>query len=1218
MDDPYSETPLAPGLIWPLAEQVGTGFVVRVGEGLFWLDEEARRLVGNAPGDPTPTAATAWGERWLEAVAAAAEPVGGWQNVDWPEAPSGLQVRARPGAGPGLADVQLWEVRGAGFVPVERLLEVIAGVTSGAVGEAFCRRLALQIGPVLGCQRLVMARLLDPVELRCRSVVVWSHGRLLPGREFIVLADSGSAQVLREGRFETWGDLPTRFPEWTTRLSDHDPASVVSVALTAADGSRQGFISAFFARGVAHKPEVALGLRVLATRVAAELEREEAQQALSRSERRLRDLLERLPGGVLLLDAGAVRFVNPVAARLFGFADAAALRAADRAGCVESWRAGVWAVCREAGAQPVAVRLRRADGAEFDAEISVATVRLGEVETLQVLLRDVTVERQMAQAIEAVTRATAGVLGRAFLEQLTQELGLLLGAVRVVIARYLDGGTQWAESVAVWERGRWVAAPKFALLPGTFSAAIRDEGELEEWTRLAERFPASAEVFAARGIQAVLARSLVNGAGRAIGHISVAFGPGAERKAHRAGVLKLFAARATLELERSEADAALRESERRTRLALERLSAGVVIVAEGRRLRFVNPEAARLLGLGDAAAVMARGEVTLPAATWAEFERVEASATAGAGAAGDVVVLERCDGSKFDAEISRQAWVDEGPPAWQIMFRDVTVHRRYVRAIEAVSRATGGLVGLEFLQQFVRELGLILQARRVVIVEFLDAECTRARHVAAWNEEGMVPLTEFTVTARGATAAVLREGRVEQWGGLAERFPDTSDWYARRGVGSLLGSSVYGAGGQVLGHVSASFSPATPRLEHAGPIVDLFAVRVGAEMERMRHEELNRRMAVQLEAAQRMEALGRLAGGVAHDFNNMLASIMGNLELAALDVPAEGELAGLIQEAMGGAKRARDVVAQLLTFSQRRAPRLVPTALAGIVAEACRLMQAALPANVRLEFSATPQLPAVRCDPTQIHQVVVNLCTNAVHALPESGGRIRVSLRLATRSKLTGDGTEPRVCLEVEDDGEGMSAEVKERLFEPFFTTKVAGRGSGLGLATVHGIVGSLRGAIEVESELGCGTVFRVLLPVSPDAPPPETVAPAAPAVRQRHRIAIVDDKPAVLRVMGRLVEQLGFVSVCFSDPLLALQAVLDDASIGGVVTDYAMPGLDGVGLIGRIKRERPKLPCWLISGNANTEVRQAAVKAGAAGVLDKPVELVTLSHALAAGFTVG
>ena len=312
---------------------------------------------------------------------------------------------------------------------------------------------------------------------------------------------------------------------------------------------------------------------------------------------------------------------------------------------------------------------------------------------------------------------------------------------------------------------------------------------------------------------------------------------------------------------------------------------------------------------------------------------------------------------------------------------------------------------------------------------------------------------------------------------------------------------------------------------------------------RIHAEETGKHLEEQLRQAQKLEAIGTLAGGIAHDFNNILTGIMGNTQLAAMSLPPDHETQPMLDEALKASLRARDLVAQILTFSRRRELQLSPTNLGPVVQEAVKLLRASLPASVSITQELTDDLPLVLCDPTQIHQIVMNLGTNAAHALRPHGGTLAISL---SSVQLTPEELRQHpqlrathnVRLTVRDTGAGMDATTLSRLFEPFFTTKPVGEGTGLGLAVVHGIVQSLAGAITVASTPGVGTTLRVYLAGLQTARPVHPVHPAPLSRGRGELIALVDDEPAVSRFAERALVALGYTCTAFANPAVALATI--------------------------------------------------------------------------------
>ena len=380
----------------------------------------------------------------------------------------------------------------------------------------------------------------------------------------------------------------------------------------------------------------------------------------------------------------------------------------------------------------------------------------------------------------------------------------------------------------------------------------------------------------------------------------------------------------------------------------------------------------------------------------------------------------------------------------------------------------------------------------------------------------------------------------------------------------------------------------------------------------------SRNLEEQLLHAQKMEAIGTLSGGIAHDFNNMLAGILGSAELVREDLPPDHPTQEYVQSIMIAANRARELVQQILTFSRRQESMKQVLTLQPIVGECVKLLRSAIPAMVKITHHLEPGCPPVLADPTQVHQVIMNISTNAWHALPETGGHIGISLRavevdaaLTARHRELHPGT--HVLLSITDNGHGMDAQTRERIFEPFFTTKPASKGSGLGLSVVHGIVKSHRGAILVESEPGRGTTFQVYLPARA-ARRAEPSAPA-PAVPHGHgeRILFVDDEPIVARSTEEFLKRLGYVVTrCEQSDLALTRFRAAPREFDLIVTDWAMPGMSGTELVSAMRETRRDIPMLLMSGFVDATVQHAAKTIGIDEILIKPVNPELLAQAVA------
>jgi len=378
-----------------------------------------------------------------------------------------------------------------------------------------------------------------------------------------------------------------------------------------------------------------------------------------------------------------------------------------------------------------------------------------------------------------------------------------------------------------------------------------------------------------------------------------------------------------------------------------------------------------------------------------------------------------------------------------------------------------------------------------------------------------------------------------------------------------------------------------------------------------------RQLEGQLRQAQKLEALGTLAGGIAHDFNNILTAILGNVEIARMEAPRGTPVHESLDEVHAAARRARDLVRRILTFSRPQDQSLRRVDPRAVVEEVARLLRATLPANVELRVQAPGDLPAILADASQVHQAVMNLATNAWQAM--EGGPGRITLALNREALVSGElrprGLEPGryVRLDVVDTGKGIDPALLERIFEPFFTTKGAGTGTGLGLAMVHGIMKAHRGAVTLESEPGRGTTFRLFFPIAPSgAAEDDALGPAARPAGDGVRLLFVDDEAAIVRVVARSLERTGFrVTACGAPEQALVEFRRAPGAFDVVLTDLSMPGMSGLEFARAVLAERRDLPVILMSGRLTEADRQLAHELGVREVLSKPVTPDELADAV-------
>ena len=396
-------------------------------------------------------------------------------------------------------------------------------------------------------------------------------------------------------------------------------------------------------------------------------------------------------------------------------------------------------------------------------------------------------------------------------------------------------------------------------------------------------------------------------------------------------------------------------------------------------------------------------------------------------------------------------------------------------------------------------------------------------------------------------------------------------------------------------------SAAITAVKDAAGRIDCFIVQGTDITERRAAERRRAQLEAQLRETHKMQAIGTLAGGIAHDFNNILGAILGNLALAQHDAEPDHPVQPRLGQIRQAASRARSLVQRILAFSRHQPHELVPQPLRPVLEETLDLLRTTLPASVALAVRISDVPLWVNADATQLQRVVMNLCTNAWHALPQARGRIEVGLVPAAHAPdgATGDWAH----LWVRDDGCGMDDATRARIFEPFFTTRERAEGTGLGLSVVHGIVAEHGGTVAVESVPGQGSCFHVLLPVAAvgeEPPPVPLAAPPASAGAGRHVLYVDDDAMMVVMVEALLLRDGYRVSACVdaAGAIALLKARPDAFDI--VVTDFNMPQGSGLDVARVAHALRPTLPIVITSGYLTEELHAAAADAGVSHLLQK------------------
>lgn len=361
---------------------------------------------------------------------------------------------------------------------------------------------------------------------------------------------------------------------------------------------------------------------------------------------------------------------------------------------------------------------------------------------------------------------------------------------------------------------------------------------------------------------------------------------------------------------------------------------------------------------------------------------------------------------------------------------------------------------------------------------------------------------------------------------------------------------------------------------------------------------------------QKMEAIGTLAGGIAHDFNNILGSIMGYTEMAMEDVAAGSFTKNYLENVVIACERAKDLVGQILTFSRIEEQEKKPVQVDLVVKETLKLLRASIPASINIIQNMDVENCYVLGDTNQIHQLVLNLCTNASHAMASKGkGWLYVNLREvevvdSNMSKFPGLKQGRYIQLEVADTGHGIEKSIMSRIFDPFFTTKGVGEGTGMGLAVVHGIVKNLGGEITVESQIDKGTTFRIYLPAVESKKEAPKESPTV-AVRGNEKILFVDDEKSLVEIATTKLRELGYSVTGKTSSKDALEEFkLNHKNYDLIITDYSMPAMTGIELAQEVYKKRPELPMILCTGYSDAVLEKQARKLGVRALINKPIRL--------------
>jgi len=537
--------------------------------------------------------------------------------------------------------------------------------------------------------------------------------------------------------------------------------------------------------------------------------------------------------------------------------------------------------------------------------------------------------------------------------------------------------------------------------------------------------------------------------------------------------------------------------------------------------------------------------------------------------------------------------------------RDITEQKLAERAMQALIEGTAAAVGEEFFRSLVRHLAQALGVRHALIAEISGPARDRIVTRAVWSVNGFAHDFEHAL-AGGPCSGILRKQEYIYPQGAREAFP-RDELLERMEVESFLGTSLRSSAGEVLGLLAVMDGEPMEQVVHARALLKIFGARAGAELERERAAAALHASELQLRQSQKMDAVGQLAGGIAHDFNNLLTVIGGRSALLLQRLSPTDPGRSDVELISKTANRAAQLTRQLLAFSRRQILELRVVDVNAVVTSMQSLLRRLIGEHIELTVRPDPSLARVKADPGQLEQIVMNLAVNARDAMPQ-GGHLTIETQNATLDAAyarSHPGAEPGpyVMLAVSDTGIGMDAETQSRVFEPFFTTKEVGKGTGLGLAMVYGIVKQSGGYIALSSELGHGTMFELYLPrVDASEEVVGTTAGSGEMPGGSEIVLLVEDEGDVRDLAREILEGLGYTVLTAGSPEDALEIGRQRREpIHLLLTDVIMPGMSGRVLADRLRAARPDLRVLYTSGYTDDAIDRHGVLDAGMAFLQKP-----------------
>lgn len=663
----------------------------------------------------------------------------------------------------------------------------------------------------------------------------------------------------------------------------------------------------------------------------------------------------------------------------------------------------------------------------------------------------------------------------------------------------------------------------------------------------------------------------------------------------------------TIQTKRAEAEKVQRH--RHYRLLFERSPSGITLLSSSGRILSCNQAFALLCGVNDVSVLLGHpiqgliGDVAFRAA----IARVEAE---GNIEDADIEIVAT-DGETRHASLTLYPVrdIEEGIAGYQGFLVDITSRIRAEQALHELDLAANLYGDDRFFQELAHHLRAALHVRAVYVAEHLDTATGRIKLLGTSIDGGPGPLGE--TVAGGNCRIVMKDGYRFLRHGAGSSYPD-----ALRKIGfevdSFLGVLMRGAKGESVGHISLLHDRPINEEGRLRSILQIFASRAAIELQRRRTEESLEQSRIDFLQAQKMEAVGQLAGGIAHDFNNLLTSILGTCDLMMMDIEPGSSMGVDIDHVRKTAERAADLTRQLLAFSRKQILQPETLDLNQAIAGMEKMLRSLIGEGVQLEIVTENRVGCIRADLSQIEQVVLNTVINSRDALSD-GGRIAIRTELV-RHHGNQDGTPglppgEYIKLSIRDNGSGIPTELLDRVFDPYFTTKPKGKGTGLGLATVYGIVKQSGGFVDIDSKVGVGTVLSAFFPRVHDTRASEVNETPPPlSLDGTETILLVEDEEVVRHPLKALLVRRGYrVIDTQSSGEALLIAEKEGEKIDLLISDVVMPTLNGWELYERVLRHRPRLPVIFISGYSDEVISRHGVLKEGIQFLQKPFDHLTL-----------